>query len=63
MLVTKVEYFIYALFGEALDILITAFPKILTVFFTNTKAARIQTMQALQSSDYAFTSTLNNHAT
>lgn len=47
---TKVEYFIYALFGEALYVLIQSFPKILTVFLNNTKAAHIQAMQALQSS-------------
>lgn len=47
---TKVEYLIYALFGEALHILIQSFPKIVTVFWDNTKDAHIQTMQALQSS-------------
>lgn len=50
LLVTKVEYFIYALFGEALNVLIQPFLKILMVFLNSTKAAHIQIMQALQSS-------------
>lgn len=46
---TEVEYFIYVLFGEALNVLMPSFPK-KTVFLNNTKAAHIPTIQTLRSS-------------
>lgn len=55
LLVTKGEYSAYAL-----HVLMQSFPKILTVFSNNTKAAHIQTRQALPS---AFTGTFSNWAT
>lgn len=51
---TEVEYFIYVLFGEALNVLMPSFPK-KPVFLNNTKAAHIPTMQALRSSLTALT--------
>lgn len=47
---TEVEYFIDALLGEALHVLIQPFPKNVAVFLSDTKAAHMETMQAPQSS-------------